>query len=322
MSKFEEPRSAIDRVVGGEKRYQAALEKLNAKIFAEQDLPKLRDLERPPLPEELKIITVANRATDRILDQYGVGDFDIPFNNFHPVPEEKWPEYVARTGTSENAFGTYRLDQQAAAFRVSDSKLAMASEIVHEMVHFKSFQSVTAAVDESGNRVLVKERRVGLKTALKDGKNAFKLLNEAVTVELEQRAMKEVRQDPMFRNEIEELESIFKEHPEWRRDSISIRRMSEEESERTGYEYSRRIVAYPRPRAVLDKIVGALYEYNQHDFKSREEVFDLFARAALTGRMLVLGRVIEKTFGPGTFRELGECQTAEDLEEFAKSLKI
>ena len=40
--------------------------------------------------------------------------------------------------------------------------------------------------------------------------------------------------------------------------------------------------------------------------EDKEEVFDLFASAALTGNLLTIGKLIDKTFGLGTFRKIGE----------------
>lgn len=67
---------------------------------------------------------------------------------------------------------------------------------------------------------------------------------------------------------------------------------------------------------VIDKIMDHHPEY-----KDRQEVFDLFAQAALQGNMMPLARVIEGTFGRDTFRSLGECTDAKKMIEIVKSLK-
>lgn len=65
---------------------------------------------------------------------------------------------------------------------------------------------------------------------------------------------------------------------------------------------------YPKERLQFDELIDKIYEKNREDedFKDREEVFNLFARATMSGRLLTLVRLIEKTFGKGAFRKLGE----------------
>ena len=42
------------------------------------------------------------------------------------------------------------------------------------------------------------------------------------------------------------------------------------------------------------------------EFSSTDQVFDIFAKAVMTGKLLKVARLIEKTFGMGSFREIGE----------------
>jgi hypothetical protein len=68
---------------------------------------------------------------------------------------------------------------------------------------------------------------------------------------------------------------------------------------------------------LLDK----LYEKNTDQFSNREEVFNVFAKAMLTGNILPLGRLVDGTFGRGTLRKIGELDhDVQALEEFVESL--
>ncbi len=83
---FMEKYSAIDKVVGkiSEKEKDEII-RTQSEIFNDQIFAKLRNKEREKTPEELKMITLANQVTNRIRQQYHLGDFDIPAKNIHIV---------------------------------------------------------------------------------------------------------------------------------------------------------------------------------------------------------------------------------------------
>jgi hypothetical protein len=70
------------------------------------------------------------------------------------------------------------------------------------------------------------------------------------------------------------------------------------QSEITGY-------AYKKQRDRLNVLVKEIHERNPGRFSSTEEVFKVFAKAVLSGRLLELARLIDQTFGKGGFRKLG-----------------
>ena len=49
-----------------------------------------------------------------------------------------------------------------------------------------------------------------------------------------------------------------------------------------------------------------LYEENKDKFDSYEDLFKLFSAAMFKGDLLPIARLIEDTFGKGTFRKIGE----------------
>jgi len=51
-------------------------------------------------------------------------------------------------------------------------------------------------------------------------------------------------------------------------------------------------------------------------FTDPEEVFEAFARGMMTGNPLEIGRLVDGTFGKGTFRKIGEMD--EDVDEQLK----
>ncbi len=72
---------------------------------------------------------------------------------------------------------------------------------------------------------------------------------------------------------------------------------------------------------MLHILVGKLFERNLEQFTNQDEVFEEFAKGMMTGNILPVGRLIERTFGKGTFRKIGELD--EDIQaqiEFVDSL--
>lgn len=339
MSKFEEPKSAIDRVVvakghhdedeeGGlgetkEHEVQAEVGQLFAKTFSEQDFKDLRALERPPKPEELEIFALANRATNKLLNQYGLGNFDWPAANIHVIPKDKWPEVRAKLGLRKGDSSAYIPHLQAVFCEEDASRLSTLEHSAHEMIHAKAFQSQNALYYEDIGLTALEKRRSGLESHSATGNTHFQLLDEAIAVELEKRVVEEARRDPLFEREVRFIDRSLELEPDLRKKDIyAMQAAGVEVGDQRFVHVKWRTRPYLRPRVALNKIIDALYENNKDNFQDREAVFALFANAALTGQMIPLGRVIEKTYGPGTFRELGVCETAEDLEDFAKSLKV
>jgi hypothetical protein len=67
-------------------------------------------------------------------------------------------------------------------------------------------------------------------------------------------------------------------------------------------------------------LIQKLFRRNSQ-FKDASEIYDLFRRGMMTGDILPLGRLIDRTFGKGTLRRIGELDSDIDAQEkFIKSL--
>jgi len=190
-------------------------------------------------------------------------------------------------------------------------KLELAQEIVHEMLHFNSFGSL-----EKGKKGEIKLRRVGL--AIKSPKSKkpyfFISLNEALTTELSKRFEREYFEKiPFLKKEFREnkkalskldIPNDWKEEIAWI-DLEAFRKMKKEELLKNE-DLVVKFYSYWRERKALKRIIQLIFLRNRERFKSEEEVFEIFARAYFTGRLLELARLIEKTFGKGSFRKLAE----------------
>lgn len=63
---------------------------------------------------------------------------------------------------------------------------------------------------------------------------------------------------------------------------------------------------YPSARGVLDMLVSGIYEKNKDDFKSEEDVLNVFIKAHFTGRLLPMSRLIKNTFGKEVFEKVAK----------------
>ena len=55
-----------------------------------------------------------------------------------------------------------------------------------------------------------------------------------------------------------------------------------------------------------DSIIKEIYMGNRENFESEDDIFNLFAKAVMSGELLPVARLIEKTYGKGSFRKLGQ----------------
>jgi hypothetical protein len=56
----------------------------------------------------------------------------------------------------------------------------------------------------------------------------------------------------------------------------------------------------------FNDIINKIQQKFPEQFSTQEQVFDVFASAYFSGRLLPVARLIEKTFGSGSFRKIGE----------------
>ena len=153
----------------------------------------------------------------------------------------------------------------------------------------------------------------------------FNNLNEAVTEELVKRFILDpvVRENPLFKYELEETERLKREYGEVRYKSgekffPDDVYWAKEDAEGN---LSGRILTYPQERRILNALIDRLFEINKGQFKEREQVFDVFAKAMFSGNILPLGRLIDGSFGEGIFRKIGELDDSlNQQEEFVNAL--
>src|SRR6266446_2101249 len=305
--------SSFERIVGN----VSAAEKENIKRefddrFDDQAFEALVGKERKKTPEELRIIALANELTNKLRKEYGLDDFDVPAQNIHIIKEDEWPRL-------QEATAIYMASLQGVVSRENEASLISMKQILHEMVHFKSYHA--AQVTKSEQPELL-QYRVGLRVNARDGKSTyFRTLNEAVTEEITIELMYKALQDPLFEKEIRQTEDLGNRYPDavttegellFDDDTYYARlvdktTLKDRVGRLFGTERGRKIsvghFTYRRERKMFGDLIDKLFEHNTQKFHSPDEVAVLFAKGLMTGDILPIGRLVDGTFGKGTLRK-------------------
>jgi len=326
-----EKSSSFERVVGNiseSEKEQILRDK--GERFDDQVFEDLKDKEREKTSEELKIISLVNVATNEIRQKYGLESFDISPDNIHVVTEETWPR--------EKSVAFYNSMLQGVALREQPAKIVFMKKVFHEMLHFKSYNALQVT---SGENPELNKYRAGLTIHTRDGKRMYFMnLNEAIIEEMTKEFATKLFDDSLFTKEVKQTKDIIARYP--RAVTSSGEPLFDEDTfyaeidskkswgEAVGRlfgmkEKSKKIITesftYQSERRTLDTLIDRVFEKNPNKFQDRKEVFEVFAKGMMTGDILPMGRLIERTFGNGTLRRIGELdQDIQAQEEFVNSL--
>lgn len=315
LSKKEIP---INRIVGMEESYAGEFMSHFRKKFEDNE-PDPKEKEKSV--EEILMINRVNGKMKEFLAPYGVDALHIKPKNVHIMDWSKFtPEEAER---KREKYGTTRgfydaSEQGIAVLRdYYESKLLFSQTLVHEMLHLQEFNSIQRSNHEASDfsmkgpegKVYANMRRVGFAmSSPDDDRYFFHTIAESIVTELQIRFERQYFNEwPELAPEIEQREKDL--YKLARRNNVPIDNVrdliagSTPENRRKGQWPS---YTYHNEREYFNTLVDDLYERNKDDFDSREDVFDMFARASLTGNLMPIARLIEYTYGEGAFRLIGE----------------
>lgn len=310
--------SGINRVVGFEsEKEEEFLQYFKNKL--ETNSSDSKELEKTS--EQHALIERTYAEMKDFLAQYGVEAVEIPVANVHVLDKAKFTEEelkkIQKQFGTENGFYSALKQGVAIMKDYNASKLSFLQTLIHEMLHLQGFYSYQKSEQKTADLTLRNEdesasmniRRSGFSIGTNDGERLlFHKLNESVITELE------IRFERMYMAEWPELVEEIKARDEYigqiaERDHAPIEKVRQtvagiKGDKISGYKW----VSYPyhEERQQFNSLVDELYKRNRSDFESREQVFNLFADATLTGRLLPIARLIEKSFGKGSFRMIGK----------------
>lgn len=279
-----------------------------AELLADQEH---QAYERKGTPAEREIIAGVLDAMPGFVRDYGgrpvenLSETDVHFVDEARISEEHLKLLLAGTA----GFYDFRR-QRLVILPDKTSLLTTAQRIVHEVLHMESFLSLTAETETDGDgekdKILLHARRVGL-SVFDDAhaKRFFRDIDEAVIEELT------ARFDVRYLTRIRVLASEIERRGEFRtaiepaqRNDVAA--VTDAQIPGGRWETTVQNWRYGAERRKLKNIIAAIYAAHKDQFGSEEAVFNRFAEAIFTGRLLKIARLVEKTFGKGAFRKLGE----------------
>lgn len=284
--------------------------------------------EKEKTPEEIAIISLVDQATNDTMQKYGWENIHIPAENVHIIDYKKW----------EDAYGEARYlnFDQAITIQEQPYRVLFAKKLFHEMIHFKSYNAVQAVNEKTP---YPEDYRKGLVIFSRDGKKIYlNNLNEAIVEKITKMNINGLLKNPVFDDEIKSYnkiktanidmksysgltlfdnETYFAEIIDNRSKglkSILPRLRQEEQVHAIRF-------TYKEERLILDTLIGKIEQKKSDNHTNTDEIFEIFAKAAITDNILPMARLIENTFGHGTLRHIGELDdNIDEQKRFIESL--
>jgi len=308
---------SLERVVGGtSSQREEALADLKD-TYESQDDTELAEIEVEKTAEISRCIHIANEAVTAMLSKYGIEANGVPEKNVHIIKREEWDKHMPGAGASFN------LTSQGIRYPEEESSLYFVYHLIHEMIHFNTYQAAQITTDNT-----LSDYRVGLSVDSRDGKvQQLRNINEAVTENLTMEAMSTSVVAEQLQAEIAKTNAVNTEYAEVKMTTVE----SEFDPETVFSQITGRnddgspqiesfAFTYKKEREALDILTTKIYEKNPEIYDNTDEVYRVFVNGAFTGNLLEIGRLLDYTFGQGTFRKIVENDSEDDFINFVKTL--
>ncbi|MBI4434811.1 hypothetical protein HY635_03300 [Candidatus Uhrbacteria bacterium] len=311
---------------------------------AERLLERLREQAVELTDEQHELSSAVASELDAVLRTHGI---DTPN---HPAPEVialTQTDFLESTGGTETAqqrtggvfipaLNTIVLRYLKKAWSKDARNETFVHMLAHESVHAVGIRRMQTILTPEGDAA-IEAHRSGLHIFVLDNpeRSRFFDLNEAVTemlaITISNRVIR--ARPKQFRTAMVSQIAHYLRHASgdapWRTLAVKMGWQPNDSDEVTSaiagrlldekkFPYSvgrERFRAYVKQRRVLKKVMDEIGKRNPGDYGTPSDVEALFYRAMIGGTMLELGRVIEETFGAGTFRLMAEDYVGEDLRE-------
>lgn len=339
--------SGIERIVGVELEREKEILGEIAEIFSRKEVERN---ELPKTPEQRQIIGFLGEALPQFAGRYGARPLSVGENQ---IVLEKATLFRSLLDKARTFLGyqittacyapkrqrIYYFEEKGQGNAVDQSFYFanFAYNLTHEILHLLSFQSAQVVgrgnpkknqrlTDEFPRVEILELRRMGLATNVSEkrkNKYYFSEIDEGIIELLADKFFSELdlKMAPeILRKSLEKQSQRRLRYLE----SLSFKRrenveryfglgMLFESNESSSVDWKDIVLHRPTQRIIVLDLIDELYEKNKFLFTTKDEVFDIFAKAVMTGRLLPLARLIEKTYGKGSFREIGE-KTAEIIK--------
>lgn len=218
---------------------------------------------------DIEIINLATESVKELASTYGRNEFmALPLSNIHFLK----PGGVLDMTNGRLEIGSHAtVTGEIAVDRRSDLETAITTfhELWHSLASYKAIQVTTDGK--------IATYRSGFGMYSRDGGNeGFHLLDEALTgIATAKFVNEKLRNAEGFKNEISQQEQ----------NEVHIDTTREKEI------------------STFMDLVANLVERNSSQFSDKQEVVDIFLKAQVTGNVLLVARLIEASYGPGSFRK-------------------
>ena len=296
--------------------------------ISEKILRELEALEYKKEDWEREVIDSANTKLGKLRASLGLEQFNIPEKNILILPADQYEKAVDDNDTFGTAFNKYQI-AAINATKIRANPLQMAKTMIHEMTHLEGYYAFEAE-EENGD---FSSHRTGLAMAktVKGARRAteghfplmFGGLNEAVVEDIAKSVLLDIREEnEKLSDEVRRVDKFAKE-----KEAVAKKRKIPVEEVfwvsgdgKEGSTYS-----YYAQREILRLLVEAISEDSG---ETPEQVKQKFYKAFFSGRVVELGRLVEKSFGKGAFRELGMMRSSDDgtawsiMDSFKKKRRL
>lgn len=320
----------IDRVIeGSDMNAEAALAVHKLHLEANKAL-EISPFEREKTAEELTMIERASENVNQLRAKHGLAPADLKMEDVHMLRKE------SNTVEGKEGGSTGHSDGEAAVVTEYPKEAARFATIQHELIHLGGYNAINVPKDSDEPKVY----RVGLQVQGQkpdeEGNYPSFLspLNEAVTEENARRITMAIPEsDPELgklttkrKQSLEDMEAIRK-----RGNPVADAAVLQEELYFTDVDWEKKTLdvqtsSYSEERKAMWQLFDKIHEKNPDAFpgksqeEAREAMFDMATKAALTGNIMPFGRLMNDTFGRGTFREYGHLQTPQEIVTLIDSL--
>ncbi len=280
--------SNIDRVFSPSEDEQKKVEKVFERTLSLQELVVFQT-EREKTPEELEIIKFLDKETNEIAHEFIGAGMEISHKYLHIISEDEFDDNRRRESPEReipNAFYSHK--QQAIIMKNKDLNLANFTKLAaHEMLHMKSYQSYRTNLEKEPGKAFHRRTGPSITSRENPNKDFFPDLNEAITEYLVVRMIRE--RWPENRND---LPQALKEKTTHFSQQEFIDQFGD--------------VSYVGEQLSLMEIMDKVIEKNPDEYKTREDVLKIFGNAYFAGHILKLRKIIDQTYGNGSFVEFAE----------------
>jgi hypothetical protein len=292
--------------------------------------------EREKTADELLMIAYAEKNVNRLREKYGLAPIRVTPEHVKTIRGE----HVTLGDTTLRGAGGYSAMVETAFFTDAEElgreSIGRLDTIQHELIHLGQYQTLQLRE----NNVLT-DYRTGLgiqsRRPNESGEYGPYLLplHEAVTEENSRRLTLAIASDdPELGHIVKKREEEFNEflefceknpqhgYPDLLLSGDVLRSEINPENGRPRvYPF-----AYYYERQAMWKLFDKIHERNPGAFpdmsreEAREAMFDMVTKASFDGDIRPFGRLMNETFGLGTFRNYGHLQTAQEIVDLIDTL--